>query len=219
MSVHALVVSGGATAHSVGFARLPPWVDPIVVAADGGLAAAQALPHRLTAVVGDMDSVDPDGLAHVESLGVEVQRHRTNKDATDTDLAIDFAIARGAAFVCVLDSMQGRVDHFMATMAMLASPRWWKIEMMACVDGARVVVLPPGARRELTIAPGTTVSLIPLGDCVGVATSGLDYPLRDEPLFNGSTRGMSNIANSSTIAISIADTSAPLLVIEPGDCS
>jgi thiamine pyrophosphokinase len=42
--------------------------------------------------------------------------------------------------------------------------------------------------------PGDTVSLIPLGgDTEGITTQWLEYPLEDETLYFGSTRGISNV--------------------------
>ena len=45
-----------------------------------------------------------------------------------------------------------------------------------------------------TARVGDLVSLIPLTPLVeGISTVGLRYPLRDEPLVRGATRGMSNV--------------------------
>ena len=48
--------------------------------------------------------------------------------------------------------------------------------------------------RTLTGAPGEIVSLLPVhGPAEGVTTSGLEYPLHDETLPAGTSRGVSNV--------------------------
>jgi thiamine pyrophosphokinase len=42
--------------------------------------------------------------------------------------------------------------------------------------------------------PGEIVSMLPFGgDAHGIRTEGLEYPLRDESLFVGPARGVSNV--------------------------
>ena len=63
---------------------------------------------------------------------------------------------------------------------------------------------------------GDLVSLLPVGGDVGaVRTEGLAYPLADEPLLAGSTRGLSNVRASTISRIGVA--SGHLLVIEVVD--
>jgi thiamine pyrophosphokinase len=46
------------------------------------------------------------------------------------------------------------------------------------------------------------VSLLPFGgDVEGVRTSGLRYPLRDEPLRMGAARGLSNVRTAETASV------------------
>jgi thiamine pyrophosphokinase len=48
------------------------------------------------------------------------------------------------------------------------------------------------------------VSLLPLGGGAdGVTTHGLQYPLRDEPLTLGSTRGVSNVRTTADAWVSL----------------
>jgi thiamine pyrophosphokinase len=66
------------------------------------------------------------------------------------------------------------------------------------LDGAHEIYLIDsrrGASRwEVSGQPGDTVSLIPIGgDARGVSTEALEYPLKDETLSFGATRGVSNV--------------------------
>ena len=66
--------------------------DALVVAADSGLEHAQQLERAVDLVVGDLDSVTSDALDRAVAAGAEVERHPTDKDATDLDLALQHCV-------------------------------------------------------------------------------------------------------------------------------
>jgi thiamine pyrophosphokinase len=165
---------------------------PTVVAADGGLDRAAALGLDVTVVVGDLDSVSADGLAAAESEGAHIVRHPEAKDATDLELALDEAVRLGAGRVLVVASAEGRLDHLLASLLLLASDRYAAVELDALVGGALVHVI--RGTRSLVGAPGELLTLLALGGPAdGVSTEGLAYPLRAETLDPGSSRGVSNV--------------------------
>ena len=66
------------------------WLDgaDAVIAADGGAAALDGLGRRPDRLVGDLDSADAALVERLEAAGVVVDRHPTDKDASDTELAV-----------------------------------------------------------------------------------------------------------------------------------
>jgi thiamine pyrophosphokinase len=56
---------------------------------------------------------------------------------------------------------------------------------------------------EFETAPGQTVSLLPLGRCERVATRGLRWPLRGEPLDLAGRTGVSNVAVGERIGVEV----------------
>ena len=60
------------------------------------------------------------------------------------------------------------------------------------------------------------MSLIPLGDATGVTTSGLKWPLRDERLELGTSRGVSNELVRSPAEVRLT-TGSLLLITEKED--
>ena len=62
----------------------------IVLGVDGGLDSARAAGLRPSGLVGDLDSVSPEGLAWAEEHAT-IARHPTDKAQTDTELALLFA--------------------------------------------------------------------------------------------------------------------------------
>ena len=184
-----------------------------VVAADGGLQRAHELGLAVDVVVGDLDSVTPDALAAAEAAGVRVVRHPPAKDATDLELALDESVALGARRVLLVASSVGRLDHLLGSLLLLGSARYAALELDALVGDALVHVV----RRERTLsgASGELVSLLAVGSpALGVATDGLEYPLRGETLEPGSSRGLSNVFTGAEARIGLAD--GVLLAIRPG---
>ena len=201
----------------------PGWADGIdlVVAADGGARHAEPLGLRIDAWVGDGDSVDAGQMAELEAAGVEIHRVATEKDETDAELALGLALDAGAKWLVILGGLGGpRLDHGVANVALLQSDR------VAAVDA--VLYDPCAARISLLAAPdtlgspverslegraGDLVSLLPVGGAArGVTTTHLRYPLADEDLELGRTRGMSNVRTAPVARVSLE--SGRLLVIE-----
>jgi thiamine pyrophosphokinase len=95
----------------------------------------------------------------------------------------------------------------------LGSARYAMLELDGLVGGALVHVV----RHERTMrgAPGELLSLLALGGPAhGVVTDGLEYPLRDETLVPGSTRGVSNVFTGDIATVTVAD--GTLLAVRPG---
>jgi thiamine pyrophosphokinase len=193
------------------------WIDALprdahVVAADSGLEQVHA--HGLTAhlLVGDMDSVRTETREQAVQRGTVVERHPTDKDATDLELALAAAKAAGATRMLVVGAGGGRLDHFLANVLLLAAPDWAGIEVHALIGPAHVAVV----RDHLALhgPVGSTVSLLPAGGpAAGITTTGLRWPLRDEGLGPGTTRGVSNEMTEPTATVALRD--GVLLAVQP----
>lgn len=173
-----------------------------LVAADRGLEHALALGLEVTVAVGDFDSAAAEAVSVAESSGTRVVRHPAAKDATDLELALDEALALAPARILVLAGSGGRLDHELAALLLLASPRYAAVEVDASIGAARVHVI--RGERTLVGEPGELVSLVPVhGPAEGVTTEGLAYSLRGETLEPGSTRGVSNVLLRDTARIGV----------------
>lgn len=164
----------------------------LLIAADGGgnaLHAAEVTPH---VVIGDLDSLRPEVAAVFAAAGATILRHPPEKDETDLELALLYAVAQGAERIDILGALGGRWDQGLSNVALLALPE---------LAGRRVRLLDVGqeaylARGETPIPGevGETVSLLPLGGPArGITTLGLYYPLADAELRFERSRGVSNV--------------------------
>jgi thiamine pyrophosphokinase len=184
-----VVFSGGDRLSEAAAARLVP--GAFVVAADSGVEQAQAHGWPVHVAVGDFDSVDPAALARAEAAGARVERHPAAKDATDLQLALQVAVDLGAREVVVADGGGGRLDHLLGGLLALADEAWADLRVSALVGPARVFVV--RGRLDLDAELGELLTLLPVGGPArGIVTRGLRYPLLDEDLDPGSTRGISN---------------------------
>lgn len=205
-----IVLSGGEPIVTDRDFDLPD--DAYVIAADSGLHHAAPLGLTVDLVVGDMDSVDPGMLATAVSAGSLEDRYPADKDHTDLELAFAAAIAAGAGSILVVGSHEGRLDHLLGSMGLLASTARL-VDEIVWTDGHTVVT----ACTSLHVATirgeiGDRVSLVPHGsDAVGVTTNGLTWRLDDETLPIGTTRGVSNVMDSTEASVSVDD--GTLLII------
>jgi thiamine pyrophosphokinase len=186
--------------------------DRLVIAADSGLDHAHALGFHADLLVGDLDSVDADVLRAARDQGTRVEHHPVEKDATDLELALEAARSRGATRVTVVGGAGGRLDHLLANALLLAAPRFGDLEIDALLPPARVAVV--RSSHTLLGRPGEICTLLPAGGPAdGVTTSGLRYPLRDERLPAGTTRGVSNVFVDPTATVAVR--TGVLLAIQP----
>jgi thiamine pyrophosphokinase len=206
-----IVVSGGLAPDSAEVGPLP--AGAFVIAADSGLDHAAALGLSVDVLVGDLDSATAPAMRAAEAAGVRIERHPVDKEATDLELALDYALGIGARRVTVVSGGGGaRLDHHLAELVLLGSTRYAPLRLDARIGAARAVAVHAGEGVSLTGAPGAVLTLIALGGAAsGITTGGLRWPLRGETLEPGSTRGVSN--EIVTGPVRIATTGGSLLVV------
>ena len=168
---------------------------PLLLAADGGadhLAALGLLPDLL---LGDGDSLQGD------FPGVERIRFQPEKDFSDGEAALAYALRHTAGRVLLLGALGGRLDHLLFNVQLpLAQPGGVE----------RVLLSGPGmeaaySRGEALVegSAGDQLSLVPLSERVeGICLQGLQYPLENYTLELGSSRTLSNVLLAGRAAVS-----------------
>jgi thiamine pyrophosphokinase len=189
----AIVLAGGDPVEEHLRRQLPD--DAVVIAADSGLHQGELLGLHIDYVVGDLDSAEPAAVERARAAGAVVERHPVDKDATDLELAFDVARDRGARQVTVVGGAGGRLDHFVANVALLGSARFADLEVDAWLGEAYVAVVQGGRLPHvLRGAAGSLVTLLAAGgDACGITTAGLEFPLQGATLRPGTSRGVSNV--------------------------
>jgi thiamine pyrophosphokinase len=175
-----------------------------IIAADGGAAHSMVLGIDPDVIIGDLDSLDQDAIEHFRQRQVEIITHPTSKDATDLELALNYALQQKADEIIVLGALGERWDHSLGNILLLANPEYQSIPIRMISGAVNIGLVQPSRTYHISGSQGDLVSLIPLGDDAGgITTSGLEYPLDDGRLKYGATRGISNTLIASKAKVSI----------------
>ncbi|HEX8991644.1 MAG TPA: thiamine diphosphokinase [Anaerolineales bacterium] len=165
--------------------------DDEILCADGGTRHALALGLSPAMVIGDLDSIAEPERMRLEAAGVRFRKHPRDKDETDLELALRYALERGPSTILIIGALGERLDHTLGNIALLADPSLAGSD--ARLDDGLEEVLLCRLQVEIQGKPGELVSLIPWGGAArGIRTTGLKWPLRDESLYPEKTRGISN---------------------------
>lgn len=185
----------------------------LVIAADGGALALERIGRRPDLLVGDLDSIDGALLDRLVAAGVRVERHPSDKDASDTELGLEAAIASGATSVVLIGATRGeRLDHELANLLLLADPALVGRDVRA-IHGATTVRAVFGGAAIALGRPGDLVTLLPIGgDAIGVRTVGLRWELEGSTLVLGRSRGLSNEVVAAGASVELER--GTLLVVE-----
>jgi len=193
--VRAVIISGGSMTD-YGYLRSFIGADDYIVAADSGYRHALALGVSPHVLVGDFDSLDelPEG--------VQTYRFPTEKDMTDTELAVDFARGLGYRDFLFLGAIGSRMDHTLSNILLLTA-LLERGETGALIDAHNQIYL---TDREISIPalPGVLCSLVPLTVCEGVTTDNLAYPLAHATLHVGRGLGVSNVVLEGPVTVSLS---------------
>ena len=166
--------------------------EDFVICADGGIRHAKILNITPDVLIGDFDSSNPD-----ES---EVKRieYPTRKDFTDSEICMKYALEQGYDEILFLGMSGTRADHTLTNMLLLS-----KCNNAYMIDDDNEIYYIKDNFR-IDGKKGKTLSIIPVkGDMCGITTEGLDYPLCDETLYFGESRGNSNVIISDICKIEI----------------
>ena len=151
-------------------------------------------------------------LANAEAAGIELRRHKHDKDQTDLELALFAALESDPAEIIVIGVGGGRLDHFFGNLLLLANPAFAAADINAVIDSALVSVV--HRSRTLYGTIGENVSFFAMGgDAAGVTLVGFEYPLAGATLKAFSSRGVSNEFRISEAVVSVD--AGVLVAIQP----
>lgn len=189
-----------------------------IIAADSGYKLAKRFGVKPDMLLGDLDSLDKATLDERELSEIEKIIVSPIKDDTDTQLAVDTAISRGAERIFIIGGLGGRLDHTLSSVFLLEYIAQKGIECVMTDGKNRVRVMHAGTEPvHLTVSRGYKyLSLVALTDvCRGVSISGVYYPLDNVELMRKYSFAVSNEITADASEITLA--SGTMLVIESRD--
>jgi thiamine pyrophosphokinase len=156
--------------------------NDFIICADGGYDYAVKLGVIPNILIGDFDSIEK------LPSKTEIIKYPKRKDFTDGELAVRYAVEHGFDDVLLLAMTGDRADHSITDILLLTQCK------NGCVidDNNEIYLLRDTV--SITGKIGDTISIVPIGgDVEGITTKNLEYPLNNETLYFGESRGVSNV--------------------------
>jgi thiamine pyrophosphokinase len=176
----------------------------MVVAADRGAEyclKAGILPDM---VVGDMDSL-PIGIQDELILNkIEIRKFDCRKDMTDTQIAVDMAIEKGADEIEIVSGIGSRFDHSLANVYLLYRALSQGVKAKI-ISGIHEIFL---IEKKFVIIneTGSLISFLPLGySASGITLKGFEYEIDNTDMDMSFPIGISNVVGKDSAEVIVSE--------------
>ena len=195
--MRAFIYTGGTVRAE--FITEHPKADDLCIAADQGYHTAKALGERIDLLLGDFDSIGQ--IPRDENF--EIRQVPAEKDYTDTQLAVEIAIDRGAEEIIIIGGLSGRLDHTLSTLAILEDLNTRGV-YCTVTDGQNRARYMKSTSTLIARSPYKYLSLIAADEVVkGVDIEGCKYPLKKATLRRRNQFAVSNEITGNVAFISV----------------
>ncbi|WP_409275618.1 thiamine diphosphokinase [Neobacillus sp. SCS-31] len=188
------------------------------IGVDGGTAVLLENSIMPDAAFGDFDSVTKEELAEFEAAIPDLKKYKPEKDETDMELALSWAIGQKPDIIRIFGATGGRIDHFLANIQLLEKYALEKqpceIILIDCLNSVSMKV--PGLYQIEKESGKKYISFLPGSQNVeGLTLHGFKYPLENRYVPKGSTLCVSNELIEETGTFSFSE--GILIVIRSND--
>ncbi|WP_151736307.1 thiamine diphosphokinase [Paenibacillus tengchongensis] len=189
--------------------------EDFIIGADRG--ALFLINHGVTPdlAVGDFDSIPPEALGTIRAGSREMLAcDPVDKDLTDSEMALDLALARQPDSILLAGVTGTRLDHTLASIQMMTRALQRQVNCSA-VDSNNYITL-TGSQALVQERGYTYVSLLPITpEVTGINLEGFQYPLVNATLKLGQSLAVSNRLEGTEGTVRIE--SGLLLIIQSKD--
>ena len=187
-----------------------------LIAADRGVEFFKGTDWQPEVAVGDFDSLSAEGALYLQGLReIEIMRLKPEKDDSDTQSAVNFAIDRGAERITILGATGNRIDHLMANFGLLVHGRNRGADIILVDQWNYMKLIESHTVLKKEEQFGKYVSFIPVYEAKGVTLTGFKYSLDDHTLVFHESLAISNELKEKQGKISCKE--GCLLMIESRD--
>jgi thiamine pyrophosphokinase len=173
-----------------------------IICADGGAIWAEALGLDPDVYIGDLDSISPALYKKLQKQNIEFHLYEKDKDETDSELALEYAVNSGFREILILGVIGSRIDHMLANLTLLTEKAMEGVRIQLIAEKQSIYFVTDSI--QLRGKKGEFVSLIPIkSDVKGVTTRGLKWQLYNDTLAFGKSLGISNelVVKKATIEV------------------
>ena len=186
-----------------------------IIAVDKGIEILDELNIVPSHIIGDFDSVDRDVLNNYRNTSIEIHELNSEKDYTDTEMALKLAIELQSSEIIITGAIGNRIDHVLANIHLLKETLGENIECKIIDEHNEITVI----NKDTKIKKDDRykyISLIPLTyEVLGLTLEGFKYPLENRTLKIGESIGISNEQTDTLSAIRIRE--GILIIIKSRD--
>lgn len=177
---------------------------PFIVCADGG--ANKVRPYGIIpdVIIGDLDSITDRTRQYFSSVPI---LRDPDQETTDLEKVLNFLLENRAGSAVVIGATGDRPDHTLANLSILLKYHR-RIALQYFDERCTIEVV--HKRAKFSTVAGQQISLVPMGKCTGITTTGLKYPLKNESLAPGVREGVSNAALGTSVTVTVR--TGPLLL-------
>ena len=164
---------------------------PIIICADGAARYLRSLDIAPEFIIGDMDSIDDDTMRYFDKRKTTILTYPGNKDETDTQLALEYALKLKPDEIFIFGALGGRIDHSLANITLLIMGVKQGVDVKIIDEICELFIV--NQQGVVKGKAGDTVSLLPLSsEVAGITLEGFEYPLSDGVMEIGVPYGISN---------------------------
>jgi thiamine pyrophosphokinase len=207
----ALLIANGEACDTELLGQLLEW-SPTVLVLDSAATRVLALDIKIDILLGDFDRDFDTAAIGQTQFPLEVV-YAPDQDKTDLEKGIELLIQRGYPAVNIVWATGRRADH---TLSNLTNIVRYKNDIKIVIFDDYSKVFPCVNHFQKWYSAGTPISLIPVGEVLGITTEGLKYNLQNESLRLGYRSGNSNEAVADGF-VKITAQSGDLLIMECHD--
>lgn len=163
-----------------------PKADDLAIAADVGALNAKKLGDTPDIIVGDFDSARLE-LLKKDFPRAEIIEVPVEKDFTDTELAIDIALKKGAEEIVIIGGLDGRLDHTLTNISLLEDLTKKRIYTTITNGNNRIRYI-ESTSTLIVRSHFKYLSLIPRSETIkGLTILGCKYELENKTIKNAAT--------------------------------
>lgn len=168
--------------------------EPFIICADGGYNLLCGIKPDI--IIGDFDSINST------NIDCEKIKYPANKDKTDSELCIDYALQNGYTHITFYGAIGGRCDQMLGNINLLGYCNKNNISAKIAHKDCNIYFCDDYLSFKTTI--NSTISILAISEKIEIDNSSLvKYPIENLTIELFSSRGISNISLSENFYIKL----------------
>jgi thiamine pyrophosphokinase len=173
-----------------------------IIAVDGGAEVLKKMSLIPDLIIGDLDSISEKTLNFFKDKNVEINKYPSEKDETDSELAINYCKNNNLGDLIITAALGGRIDQELANINLLEYIKTKNLNAKIVDENIEISIIEKN--KKFIDKKDYRLSLIPQTSVVkNTSISGCKYNLDNKSLYRHKTRGISNLITEKEAVVTI----------------